>query len=188
MLSQSCVKTIVPELDGTDHNHLDEAEGWLGLSLWRDALESIAHVSEQNREHPDVLCCQSRALAMGEEWEKAAEISRRLCQLVPTSFAPWIRICFSLFKLDRIGEAKQILSTVAPRFPKEPTLRWYLAIFAWGQGNMDEAKIWIRRAVALTRGPRLKALARDQPEFYAMWKKLEAEDKAARRRPRKIHT
>ncbi len=172
------MKTGVPELSEAELRLLDEAEGWLGLDLWREALETISHIGEQNQRHPDVLCCQSRAYAVGREWEMAAVSSYHLSRVVPLNLSAWLRMSFALFSLGRRAQAKRLLVSVVPRFPREPDLRWHLAVYAIAEDNLGEAKAWIRKAVALTSGPRLRALPRERPQYYALWKQVQREDRA----------
>ena len=101
---------MVSELTGPDRRHWDEAEGWLGLGLWAESLAEIEKITPENQNHPDVLCCQSRALMEAETWELAAVAAYILCNAVPDYPYAWIRLCYALYKSKQTETARKVLA------------------------------------------------------------------------------
>jgi len=65
-------------LDGTDHVHLQAAEGWLEVGNWREANEELNCITPQLRAHPDVLTVRRIVCLKAGDLELAAEIERVL--------------------------------------------------------------------------------------------------------------
>ncbi len=166
------MRTGGPELGDTDEKHLDAAEGWLGLGVWREALAELEAITEEKQTLPEVLCARSRALAEGEDWCAAALTSAMLCVVAPYYPYGWIRLGFALYKQGKLLQARNALLLVVDQFKEEEIIPWHLALYTSQLDDMEGAKKWFKIATARTRGKRLKKQARELPELEPLWTAL----------------
>jgi len=135
-------------LEPPDSTHLNAAQGWLALGNLIEAGEELAKISGGNHAHPEVLQVRWRVCAKAGQWEAGLEIATNLTRLNPDQLFGWLFRAFSLRKLDRAAEAKDLLVSVVDRFGANATVPYYVACYCARLGQLNEAKGWITLALA----------------------------------------
>jgi predicted Zn-dependent protease len=106
---------------------LEAAEGWLGLGNWQEAKAELDCISPPMRERPVILCLRWNIHAAAKQWQLAADVARKLSQLVPELSLGWLKLAHALHALKRTKEARDILLPVVDRFPGQFYIRYKLA-------------------------------------------------------------
>jgi len=114
-------------LGNADRNHLEAAQGWLGLGDWREANEELERIQPRMRAHPDVLRIRYEVFAAAEKCEGALDIATALTDLDPDDPLGWARRSFALHELNRTAEARDNLLRLVDHFPGSATIRYNLA-------------------------------------------------------------
>lgn len=156
-------------LTDAEQIHLDAAQGWLGLSNWREANEELDRIPPRLRAHPQVLKLRYAVYAKAERWELALEIAQSLSMELPHNSFGFVYAAYALHRLNRTREAYQMLRPVMERFPEDVSIRYDLACYACTTGNLKNAMSHLERAIDLagTKDIRLKAL--DDPALEKLW-------------------
>ncbi len=129
--------------------HLFEAAaGWLGLGLPGEAQAELARLAPESRNLPDVLTLEWEVLARSGQWEEALAIATRLQETARDRPTGWINQSYALHELRRTEEARAALLLALPRFPAIGVIPYNLACYACQMGHLEEAREWLRQAIA----------------------------------------
>ncbi len=159
-------------LEPPDSTHLKAAQGWLDLGNFIEAGAELEKISADGRAHPEVLQARWRLCAKAGQWEAALEIATNLTQTTPDQLFGWLFRAFSLRKLERTAEAKEVLVSVMDRFAANTTFPYYIACYCTQLGQTNEAKGWLTLALAHattdSERDRLKQRAESDPDLEAI--------------------
>ena len=155
-----------------DHQHLEAAEGWLGLGSWREAGEELDQIQPQFRAHPSVLEMRYKILAEAKRWEEAAAVARAVRQLLPDQPWGYFYSAFALHELKRTQEAYDTLKPATEKFPEEQIMRYNLGCYACQLGKLEEAMLHLQQAQALDGKRDIRQLALDDPDFKPLWDQI----------------
>ena len=151
-----------------DSHHLNAAEGWLGLGNTTEAREELTKLSLAVLGHPEVLRVKYHLYEKGKEWERAAETAQLLCQVVPEAPFGWIHLAYALHELRKTRQAYEVLIPVVNRFPDEYVIRYNLACYCCQMRRIDEARAWLKKAIALIGPNTIKEMAAGDPDLETM--------------------
>jgi len=165
---------MMRELEPPDLHHLNAAEGWIGLSSYSDAEHELEQLSADVQSHPEVLRVRYHLLERRKDWRGAVEIAKQLCVIVPDMPLGWINHAFALHELSQTREAYSVLRPVVDRFPQDPIVLYNLACYCCRLGEMDEARSWIKKAVALAGPETIKKMALKDPDLKEMQSEIQA--------------
>jgi predicted Zn-dependent protease len=152
-----------------DVHYLRAAEGWLELGDHLEANEELKKITLQCRFHPQVLLVRWEIYAREGHWEFAHTIAHGLVALAPEEPVGWINRAFALHQMRRTNEAWHSLLPASRKWPNNATVAYNLACYACQLGRLDEARQWIERAMDIGDGPRIKALAAQDPDLRPLF-------------------
>jgi predicted Zn-dependent protease len=161
------------ELEPPDPHHLNAATGWLELGNPREARTELVRVSPAGQDHPEVLELHWRICAEEKDWSTALAIARRLVHAAPHEATGWIHQSYCLHELKRTEEAQKLLLGVAGQFSRISTVAYNLACYACQLGQLEEARHWLDRAIALVGKERIQAMALADPDLAPMRRQIE---------------
>jgi tetratricopeptide (TPR) repeat protein len=167
----------VNPLEPPDSTYLEAAEGWLDLGNHIEANEELERIEAKNRAHPNVLQVRWRIYAKAENWEAGLDIATALTKLAPDWRCGWPQLARTLRKLNRTGEARDLLISVWQKFDRNTTFPFYLACYSCQLGLLPEARKWLDLAFSNAdseeerKQVRLRAL--DTPDLEPLWKNIE---------------
>jgi predicted Zn-dependent protease len=159
---------MIKALKPPNLHHLNAAEGWLGLGNVAEAEQELALLTDTVRAHPEVLRVRYHLYGQTKRWERAAETAQLLCQIVPETPFGWIHLAFALHELRRTREAYNVLLPVVDRFSDEYVIRYNLACYCCQLGELDEARAWLRKAMAIAGKDAIKQMASTDPDLQAL--------------------
>ena len=155
-------------LEPPDSHHLNAAEGWLGLGNTEEAGNELAKLSLSVLSHPEVLRVKYHQYEKTGQWERAAETAQLLCQIIPEAPFGWIHLAYALHELRRTREAYKVLVPVVNRFPEEYVIRYNLACYCCQLGELQEARAWLKKAIALIGADTIKEMASSDKDLEPM--------------------
>jgi hypothetical protein len=153
---------------------LEAAEGWLMLGNPVEAGAEVEKIDSDFQFHPLVLATRWEICSALRWWEVAWLISRFLCERQPGHAAFWICQADSLRHLRGVKMARDLLSSVANRFPNEPVIAYNLGCYSCQLGQMGEACRWLIRAFQADPTIRLKLTALQDSDLDPLWTRIEA--------------
>ena len=148
-----------------DSHHLAAAEGWLGLGDETEAERELRKISPAVASHPEVLRVRYHLYEARGDWEAAAGLARTLCELSPGAAFGWVHLAYALHELKRTSEAYRVLHPIVSKFPKEFVIPYNLACYACKLGELNEARSWLKKAIALTSAEEIKHMALEDPDL-----------------------
>ena len=94
-------------------------------------------------------------------------MARALAGSHPEQAEWWFFWAFALREYGKVAEAKAVALRGLERHPDEAILRYNLACYLSLLGELDEAKVELRRSIKLDRS--CQKLAADDPDLEAVW-------------------
>ena len=139
------------KLEPPDTHYFIAAIGWMELGNLVEARAELAHVSAAQQEHPDVLEVRWSIAAEQKLWEEALEIAQTLLRCAPKRSSGWLHQAYALRRVPdgSVQKAWEALLPAFDKFPKEPTIAFNLSCYACQMGQLDAARDWLKRAVAI---------------------------------------
>jgi predicted Zn-dependent protease len=146
------------QLGFPDRHYLHAAVGWLLLGNTSEAKLQLDLISPLGRLQPDAMMIRWQLFIRLAQWEQAHHLARAFTRLCPVLPAGWIFLSYTLYRMNRIEEAWEVLLAKLQRFPKFSGIPYLLACYAWKSGNRREASKWLARS-ALLGGPSVLSTA-----------------------------
>jgi len=162
------------EIGPPDSHHLNAALGWLGLGLQQDAMQELDLVTSANQQHPDVLEARWMIHAAEQQWDAALEVASRLLAIAPEQPDGWLHRAYALRRTTSGGlaQAWEALKPAAEKFPKEPIIPFNLSCYACQMRQLDEARLWLKRALKIGGKERIKRLALADADLEPLWDEI----------------
>jgi Flp pilus assembly protein TadD len=157
-----------------DLHHLNAALGWLGLGLHAEAASELDCISPANAQHPEVLEARWTMHAQAQQWDTALQVARQLLGEAPERAAGWLHCAYATRRAagGGLAQAWAALRPAAEKFPAEPIIPFNLACYACQLGRVDEARVWLDRAVKLGGKERIKELALADADLAPLWDEI----------------
>lgn len=159
-------------IEPPDSHIVDAAIGWAGLGLPQEALAELARLNPDLLGHPDVLDLRWRLHAMKRDWTAALNVARAQVTVSPEQSDGWINQSYALHELKRTREAFEALVGVVDRFPELGVIPYNLACYTCQLGQIDDARIWIRRARRILGKDQLREMGSDDPDLAPLREEL----------------
>ncbi len=162
-----------PVLEPPDSHYLNAATGWLELGLPDEAEAELRRLSRTSRLHPDSLAVEWEILARTQRWREALTVATLILEIDATRPTGWINRSYALHELKRTAEARQALLVAHPRFPTVGVIPYNLACYACQMGHLEEARRWLREAIARDGRAVVVDRARQDPDLRPMLAEIE---------------
>jgi hypothetical protein len=157
-----------------DTHYLSAALGWMELGNCAEARAELCRITPTLSHHPSVLEVRWAISASEENWSEALGVAQDLVECDSGRAIGWLHQAYALRRAPRGGlqAAWKALLPAVDRFPEEATIPYNLACYACQMGQLDEARRWLRRAVAVGEGAKIKSMAAGDPDLEPLWKEL----------------
>jgi tetratricopeptide (TPR) repeat protein len=164
------MKSIEPP----DIHHLSAAMGWAELGNAAEAKAELALINPKLHGHPAVLEARWLIYAAEKSWDDALDAARALVKTAPEDATGWLHQAYALRRVPDGGvkQAWEALMPAARKFPKEPTVPYNLACYACQMRQLDEARLWIKRALAIGGREWIKAMALSDEDLQPLWAEI----------------
>ena len=161
-------------LEPPDSHHLDAAIGWLGLGCADDARLELEKISPANRDHEAVLEARWTLCAHEKRWDDALEIAHAELAAAPDDSAGWLHCAYALRRVNGGGlpQAWDALLSAAGKFPKEPVIAYNLSCYACQMHQLDAARTWLQRAIAVGNKEAIRKMALADDDLQPLWPEI----------------
>jgi len=162
------------KLEPPDIHYFFAAIGWLELGNVVEAKAELAQVSAARQEHPDVLEVRWSVAAEQKCWEEGLQVAQTLLRRAPKRSSGWLHRAYALRRVPDGGVQKawEALLPAFDKFPKEATIPFNLSCYACQIGQLDAARDWLQRAVAIGGKEKVKAMALNDPDLKPLWDEI----------------
>ncbi len=163
------------KLKPPDTHHFSAAVGWLELGNPAEARTELARISPAQQEQPNVLEVRWMVAAAQQQWEEALQLAQALTRQAPDRAWGWLHQAYALRRVPggSVQKAWDALLPAAEKFPKEATIPFNLACYACQLGQLDTARVWLRRAAAISGKAELKRKALNDPDLQPLWDEVQ---------------
>ena len=164
----------MPDLGPPNLHHLNAAEGWIGLGNTTEARHELSLVEPAFQNHPDVLDVFWSIAAKEENWQEALGIARSLIEVAPDRFWGWVHYAYALRRVPEGGvrSAWQALLPAFDKFPQQPIIPYNLSCYACLLGQLDAARVWLKRALVIGKKGPIKEMALEEPDLKPLWEEI----------------
>src|ERR1017187_2878991 len=162
------------KLEPPDTHYFLAAIGWLELGNVVEARAELAQVSAARQEHPDVLELRWSLAAEQKRWEESLDIARALLRRAPKRSSGWLHQAYALRRVPDGGVQKAwaALLPAFDKFPKEATIPFNLSCYACQLGQLEAARDWLARAVAINGKEKVMAMALNDSDLKPLWDEI----------------
>jgi len=160
-----------------DAHYWSAAICWLELGNLAEARAELEHISTAARNHPNVLEVRWLISAEQQRWEEALEAARALLTVAPERSSGWLHQAYALRRVPQ-GSLQQAWDALLPayeKFPKESTIPYNLACYACQMDQLDTARTWFKRALAIGGEERIQIMALGDPDLKPLWDEIKAQ-------------
>jgi predicted Zn-dependent protease len=162
------------KLEPPDTHYFIAAIGWMELGNLVEARAELAQVREAQQEHPDVLEVRWSIAAEQKCWKEALQLAQTLLRRAPKRSSGWLHQAYALRRI-RDGGVQQAWEALLPafdKFPKEPTIPFNLACYACQMRQLDAARDWLKRAMAVAGKEKIVGMALKDSDLEPLWDEI----------------
>jgi predicted Zn-dependent protease len=116
---------------------------------------------------PEVLAVRIEIYRRLERWELMKTVARKLAEYDPTSAKWTLMLAYALRRAESIEASRQLLLSLAERFPTLAVVHYNLACYECQLGDLDAAKLRLKTAFKLDSALRLQAL--EDADLEPLW-------------------
>ena len=162
------------KLQPPDTHHFSAAVGWLELGNVAEARADLARISPAQQEQPNVLELRWMVAAEQKQWEEELQIAQALVRQAPQRSSGWLHQAYALRRIPggSVQKAWEALLPAAGRFPRELTVPFNLACYACQLRQLDAARDWLKRAVAVGGSEKVKQMALKDRDLEPLWEEI----------------
>ena len=162
------------KLEPPDTHYLLAAIGWSELGNPSEARAELARVSAAQQEHPEVLEVRWAIAAEQKRWEEGLQIARALLRQAPKRSSAWLHQAYALRRIPEGGlqQASAALLPALDKFPKEPTIPFNLSCYACQMGQLEAARGWLQRAIAIGGKEKIQQMALKDSDLEPLWNEV----------------
>jgi predicted Zn-dependent protease len=162
------------KLEPPDTHYFLAAVGWIELGNLAEARAELAQVSAAQQEHPDVLELRWSISAEEKRWDEALQVAQALLHCAPKRSSGWLHKAYALRRVAHGGiqKAWEALLPAFNKFPKEPIIPFNLSCYACQLRQLDLARDWLNRAVAVGGREKIKKMALEDADLEPLWAEI----------------
>lgn len=154
-----------------DQKTLTAAQGYLELSMPREALSELKRLSAEAAVSPPGLELRIVILLKLHRWKAAAASARKLCRVLPDQPAGFIHLAFCLHELGETVRARDVLRKAPPNVRKDATCCYNLACYEAVLGELDAARLHLAQSISIDK--RFRDFARTDSDLAPLHKELQ---------------
>ena len=158
-------------IDPQIHRRLLAAIGFAELSLFQEAVQELEGLPDELKEITVVLATWLEVYQRWQKWSEASSVAMRLAEIEPGESNWPVALAYAVRRSRGLVFAQEILAQAGEQFPDCATIHFNLACYAAQLGNLDEARLRLRRAIQLD--PGFAAQAKTDPDLKPIQTEME---------------
>jgi tetratricopeptide (TPR) repeat protein len=160
------------DLSINDHRHLMEAQGFIELGMFDDALKTLDTIEPGLRTHPVTLKLRLSIFFEAKRWKEAAKLGKTLCKEMSQDGGVFIQTAYCLHELQETQKAKETLLSGPESLRNEAVFHYNLGCYEAQLGNLEAAKPFVSKAIEMDKS--YKKMAQEDPDLKPLRKSDEA--------------
>jgi len=162
------------KLEPPDTHYLLGAIGWLELGNPAEAKAELARISPAHQEHPDVLEVRWSISAEEHRWDEGLRVAQTLLRRAPERSSGWLHQAYALRRVSHgsVQKAWDALLPASEKFPKDLMIPFNLSCYACQLQQLDVARGWLKRAVAVGGKEKIKKMALKDSDLEPLWDEI----------------
>lgn len=167
-----CVQGLEP----SDIHRINAAQGWLGLNSPADARAELDGIASARQTHPIVLEMRWLICAHEEDWLAGLEVAEQELATDAEDSSGWLHRAYALRRVSTGGLALawDALLPAAEKFPAEPVIPFNLACYACQLGQLDAARVWLKRALKVGAKEAIQKMALADDDLKPLWTEIKS--------------
>jgi tetratricopeptide (TPR) repeat protein len=125
------------------------ASGFAELGLYQEAVEELEELPESSKDDIPVLATWLQVYQSWGKCSEAAAVAERLIQKDPDAAEWYIALAFAIRRAQSLPAAEVILRAALQKFPENATIHFNLACYYAQLGDLDKARLYLGRAIAI---------------------------------------
>jgi len=146
--------------------HIEYASGYLDLNMFEDAGREADLALALSPNLPQAIAIKSRVLWHANRLSEAEPFVAKLAELNPRDSAVWINLAYIRRRTQSLDAAVDTLRRAFDANPRDALAHYNMACYRAVQQRPTEALELLRNALHLD--PKLKAVARAEPDFATL--------------------
>jgi tetratricopeptide (TPR) repeat protein len=142
---------------------LSHARGYLELGMVREAAAELDAIEPADADDAAVRALRVALLHELQDWPRLQQLARELVARQPDEAGWWVSLAFATRRCESLEGARAILLEAEQRHAAEPVIHFNLGCYAAQLGALDEARVRVLRAIALSED--FRAIARSDPDL-----------------------
>ena len=141
------------------------------VTPYRPAIgECLEHIKKRR----GVLEVRWAISAEEENWPEGLLVARALIQSAPKRSSGWLHQAYALRRVPEGGlkQAWDALLPVFEQFPQELLVPYNLSCYACQMGQLEDARVWLKRALLLGPKEKTKTMALQDPDLAPLWSEI----------------
>ena len=161
-------------LESPDTHYLLHAIGWIELGNLAEARAELAQVRQAFQMHPEVLEVRWQICAEEKRWDEGLSAARALIHAAPERSSGWLHQAYALRRVAHGGlrQAWEALLPAFEKFPRKEIIAYNLACYACQMNELDAARLWLKRALAIGSKEKIKRRALADEDLEPLWKEI----------------
>jgi len=155
-------RAMTPEVQ----KHIEYASGYLDLKMYDDAMQEADMALALTPDLPQAIAIKSDVLCQVNRLSEAEQFMAQLAELSPRDSAIWINLAYIRRRTQSIDAAVDTLQRAFDANPQDALANYNMACYRAVQHRPEEAIELLKNALHLD--PKLKALARAEPDFVGL--------------------
>jgi len=164
----------VHPLEPPNTHYLLHAVGWIELGNLVEAKTELAQIGPAFQMHPDVLEVRWLICAEEKKWDEGLQVARALLHSAPDRASGWLHQAYAMRRATNGGlrQAWEVLLPAFERFPRVELIAYNLSCYACQMGELEAARVWLKRALGLGNKDRVRQRALEDPDMEPLWNEI----------------
>jgi tetratricopeptide (TPR) repeat protein len=146
--------------------HLLYASGYLDLKMLEDALRETDAALALEPHNPHAIAMKSAILWHQNRLQEAEPFIAELAEMNPRDAGIWINLAYIRRRTQSVEAAAETLQRAFDANPRDALAHFNMACYRAVQNRTEEALTLLQNALSLD--PKLRVLARAEPDFQAL--------------------
>jgi Flp pilus assembly protein TadD len=146
-----------------DERLLESAEGYLELGMLDEAARILDGFTPPAPLRAKWLQLRAEHASRSSDWPRMRDTAREWLELEPASAPAAVTLAFATRRCDSVAAAWEILAQAQREHPRHNLIAYNLACYAAVRGDLEDARVRIRKV--LLRKPGFRAVALNDPDL-----------------------
>ena len=146
---------------------LHAAMGYLELGMIAEADGELESLPPEDRDRSSVLALRVEIYRTAGSWSLMEVVARELWKRHPDEPVYSTTLAWAMRRLDSVVAARDILLEAVKRFPDDAMTNFNLGCYACQLGDIEQAKVRVKKAIELD--TKFKLMALDDPDLEPLW-------------------